>query len=609
MARAVKDRHGKLCISVGNYRDPAVAERVLAQGDADLIGIGRGLIADPNWVRKVWYGREDEIRKCISCNIGCAGNRISSNIPIRCTVNPDVVGGDAYRKRQVSKPCNVVVVGGGTAGLEAACTAAEVGCNVFLLEEKEELGGLSVVISKIPEKRRLADFPRYLVQRAAKLKNLYVFTQTRATADSIAKFHPDIIVNATGSKPLLPPIAGLHEHIDRPGGAVKSIQGMIDSLEEFPDDATGKNVVVVGGGAVGLDVVEFFANRGASCSIVEMLPTIGNGLDPVSKVAFNTMMDEHDVKRLANTALTEVRADRFLVRDEQGEFELPFDYGFVCLGMKAFNPVLEELERAYADDNSAKIVNIGDSNRARRIIEGTEEGRNVLMALEKRGFLSLRIGETHTSGHAPRTRIENGGFRGAAALRGWRDSFPKRPRACHAPNAAVPAPPRRDGGAAAGAHPAMRQASFMLWAYAATCGAALRPCSATMRTMADPTMTPSATAAMSRACSGVDMPKPTAHGTSGAASFARRTMAPTSVAMDERTPVTPSDDTQYRKPSASRAIMATRSSDVGATSEISSMPCARQGRANSSFSSKGTSGRMSPCAPASRARAAKRSMP
>ena len=157
--------------------------------------------------------------------------------------------------------------------------------------------------------------------------------------------------------------------------------------DEFPDDATGKNVVVVGGGAVGLDVVEFFANRGASCSIVEMLPTIGNGLDPVSKVAFNTMMDEHDVKRLANTALAEVRADRFLVRDEQGEFELPFDCGFVCLGMKAFNPVLEELERAYADDNSAKIVNIGDSSRARRIIEGTEEGRNVLMALEKRGFL------------------------------------------------------------------------------------------------------------------------------------------------------------------------------------------------------------------------------
>ena len=81
MARAVKERYGKPCISVGNYRDPEVAERVLAQGDADLIGIGRGLIADPTGVRKVWYGREGEIRKCISCNIGCAGNRISSNIP------------------------------------------------------------------------------------------------------------------------------------------------------------------------------------------------------------------------------------------------------------------------------------------------------------------------------------------------------------------------------------------------------------------------------------------------------------------------------------------------------------------------------------------------
>lgn len=386
MARAVKERYGKPCISVGNYRDPEVAERVLAQGDADLIGIGRGLIADPNWVRKVWYGREGEIRKCISCNIGCAGNRISSNIPIRCTVNPDVVGGDAYLQRRVNKPCNVVVIGGGTAGLEAACTAAEVGCSVFLLEEKEELGGLSTVIAKIPEKRRLADFPHYLVQRAAKLKNLYVFTGTKATADALATFHPDIIVNATGSKPLLPPIAGLHEFIDLPGGAVKSIQGMIDSLDEYPDDAAGKRVVVIGGGAVGLDVVEFFANRGADCTIVDMLPLIGNGLDPVSKVAFGTMMRENDVEQLVNTALMEVRADSFVVKTEEGERELSFDYGFVCLGMKAFKPVLEDLEQIYAD-NSVKIINIGDSSRARRIIEGTEEGRNVLMALEKRGFL------------------------------------------------------------------------------------------------------------------------------------------------------------------------------------------------------------------------------
>ena len=106
-------------------------------------------------------------------------------------------------------------------------------------------------------------------------------------------------MNATGSKPLLPPIAGLHEFIDLPGGAVKSIQGMIDSLDEYPDDAAGKRVVVIGGGAVGLDVVEFFANRGADCTIVDMLPPHRQRTRPVSKVAFGTMMRETTLSSLS----------------------------------------------------------------------------------------------------------------------------------------------------------------------------------------------------------------------------------------------------------------------------------------------------------------------
>lgn len=97
--------------------------------------MGRGLIAEPNWVKKVENGEEDLLRKCISCNVGCAGNRIGVNRPIRCTVNPAVPEGDVYKALKVNKNCNVVVVGAGTAGMEAACTAAEVGCNVFVLEK------------------------------------------------------------------------------------------------------------------------------------------------------------------------------------------------------------------------------------------------------------------------------------------------------------------------------------------------------------------------------------------------------------------------------------------------------------------------------------------
>lgn len=387
MAKAVKERYNKPCVTMGNIRDPHVAEDILARGDADLIGIGRGLIADPEWVNKVEFGDICDIRKCISCNIGCAGNRIGINRPIRCTINPAVTDGDEYRKRHISKPCNVVVIGGGTAGMEAACTSAEVGCTTFLIEKKPYLGGLAAEISKIPDKTRLSDFPQYLIHRTTRLKNLFTFTNMEADVDFIRSLKPNIIVNATGSSPLLPPIAGLHENLGKEGSKVYTILDMINHLGEYPEDMTGKIVVVIGGGAVGLDVVEYFAPRGADVSIVEMMPIIGNGIDPVSKVDINTLMNKYGVKQMPNTALKEVRPDNFLVEINGDQKELPFDYGFVCLGMKAEHPVLQNLRDAFGEEDQIEIVNIGDSVRARRIIDGTEEGRNILNILERRGYL------------------------------------------------------------------------------------------------------------------------------------------------------------------------------------------------------------------------------
>ena len=386
MAKAVKEKFNKPCISMGNIRDPKVAERILADGDADLIGMGRGLIADPAWVNKVATGHECDLRKCISCNVGCAGNRIGVNRPIRCTVNPSVLEGDVYKKLHVNKNCNVVVIGGGTAGLEAACTAAEVGCNTFLLEKGSELGGLASLISKIPAKNRLADFPHYLMHRAEQLENLYIFTNTEGTPENIRKFHPNIIVSSTGSAPLLPPIAGLKDRIDNENYNIYSILGMINHINDFPKDLEGKKVVVVGGGAVGLDVVEFFADRNADISIVEMMDQIGRDLDPVTKNDMKDQMKKHHVAQLTKTALQEVKDSSFLVKDAEGERELPFDYGFVCLGMRAQGQLFAELSDAFVSDD-VEILNIGDSKRARRIIDGTLEGRNILNTLTQMGYL------------------------------------------------------------------------------------------------------------------------------------------------------------------------------------------------------------------------------
>ena len=123
MSKSIKEKTGKPCQTSGNIREPEVANRILEDGEADLIAIGRGLIADPEWVNKVQFGNTDDINRCISCNNGCTATL--GDEPIRCSINPALVSGSLYKDKKLKKPCNVVVVGGGTAGLEAACTAAE----------------------------------------------------------------------------------------------------------------------------------------------------------------------------------------------------------------------------------------------------------------------------------------------------------------------------------------------------------------------------------------------------------------------------------------------------------------------------------------------------
>ena len=118
-----------------------------------------------------------------------------------------------------------------------------------------------------------------------------------------------------------------------------------------------------------------------------MLPMIGNGLDPITKCDTAAKMKKYNVRQMTNTALQEVCNDKFIVKTPEGNIEnIDFDYGFVCLGMRANTPIINDLEEAFADTD-VEIYNIGDSKRARRIIEGTEEGRDIIKVLEKHEFL------------------------------------------------------------------------------------------------------------------------------------------------------------------------------------------------------------------------------
>ena len=162
---------------------------------------------------------------------------------------------------------------------------------------------------------------------------------------------------------------------------------MINNLDNYPEDMTGKKVVVIGGGAVGLDVVEFFAPRGAETTIIEMMPMIGRGLDASSTASMKECMEKHNVRQMTNTALQKVNAHSFEVKYGDTEEELPFDYGFVCLGMRAHAPLWEDIVKGFEDED-VEILNIGDAVRARRIIDGTDAGRHmVLNALERLEYL------------------------------------------------------------------------------------------------------------------------------------------------------------------------------------------------------------------------------
>ena len=382
MSKALKEATGKPCLTSGNIREPEVANRILEDGEADFIAIGRGLIADPEWVNKVQFGNTEDINRCISCNNGCTATL--GDEPIRCTINPSIVSGEYYKNYKLKKPCNVVVIGGGTAGLEAACTAAEVGCSTVLIEKTGQLGGLARRVGKMPNKRRLGYFPEYLEHRASKLKNLFVIKNTEATIDLIEGCKPDIVVNATGSFPLLPDIKGLKENLK--AGNVSTIFDLVDNVESYEENLEGKKVVVIGGGNVGLDVVEFFAPRKADVTIVEQKSRFGETLDFITRIGSLAMLSKYGVHQYPNASLLEVKNDRFVVRHDYKDIELEFDYGFICLGMESATPALKELYDHFIYEG-IEVLNIGDSAQTRRIIEGVKEGRDIILSLERLNFI------------------------------------------------------------------------------------------------------------------------------------------------------------------------------------------------------------------------------
>ena len=255
-------------VIVANSMTPQLAMDAVEQDMADLIGLGRPLIADPEWPRKVEEGRLDEIRECLRCNQGCFGGLRDPGRPwISCIYNK--IAGREFECciREAENKQRVIVVGGGPTGCEVARVSRLRGHEVILLEKSDRLGG-QINTASIPPKK--GDFKRMVNYFDGELKRLGVEIRlnTPATTALLDGLNPDAVVIATGSTPLKPSIPGAEKPHVSSAQAVLSGEVII-----------GKGpVVVIGGGATGLDVADFISVDGIAVTVVEMLDAPGRDI-------------------------------------------------------------------------------------------------------------------------------------------------------------------------------------------------------------------------------------------------------------------------------------------------------------------------------------------
>ena len=334
-------------IIVGRFTEPQYAELLVKQGRADLVAFGRQSIADPELPNKARNGQLEKLTPCIACLLGCVPNMLQGR-PITCAMNPCVGRESELKPAEVKK--NVVVIGGGPGGMYAAEICAKRGHSVTLIEKDAELGGHFLVASYPPGKGEISGAIRSFIVNCRDA-GVDIRTNTEATPELIASLKPDAAIIATGSVPLRLPIPGLEDC-----GCVTAEDVLTGKAD------VGHRVLVVGGGMVGCECVEFLTEREHPVDMIEMKGVIGEDIVPEARKYIMANIEKHKVTQRVNARVGQFYADGVdytdTVTGEAGSMR-GYDSVVLAMGYRS-NNTLEEAVKAVVPE----VYVIGEARQA-----------------------------------------------------------------------------------------------------------------------------------------------------------------------------------------------------------------------------------------------------
>jgi len=350
-------------MAVGRINGPLIAEEILEKGQADLVCIGRGLLADPEMPKKAEEGRLDEIRTCIACNT-CMES-IFRRGRVECLVNPtlgrekDMALIPARIKRKV------MVIGGGPGGMNVAWVAARRGHEVHLFEKGDAPGGQLLIGTVTGYKKELLHLIRFQEKQIEKF-GVKCHFNCEATVETVEKEQPQVVVLATGSLPLMPDVEGIDNSIVT--SPDKVFHGGIPAPQK---------TVIIGGGATGCEVAHHLSQAGSDVTIVEILPKAGKALESMTRKILLRQLRSMEVRILTQTSLTKVEDHGVVVTDGEGNVSLlEAESVVIAIGNRPDNRLFEQLEPL-----GYEIHRIGDCLEPRSakaaIYEGAVLGRSI----------------------------------------------------------------------------------------------------------------------------------------------------------------------------------------------------------------------------------------